>query len=173
MSQERDWSVAVPVAARVAGHKERQVARGLRRVAAWVPKDQVGTVKAVAAYLRADAGCPLPMDGQLAKSAQAELLALSRAEFGSAADLLTELSELREEVARRGPGPQSPGDAVRPPAERLELQRQLQVERARADQLELELRKTSQASIAPHQKIGRNQPCPCGSGKKHKRCCGR
>jgi len=21
-------------------------------------------------------------------------------------------------------------------------------------------------------KIGRNQPCPCGSGKKHKRCCG-
>lgn len=25
----------------------------------------------------------------------------------------------------------------------------------------------------PHQdKIGRNQPCPCGSGKKHKKCCG-
>jgi hypothetical protein len=22
------------------------------------------------------------------------------------------------------------------------------------------------------QKIGRNQPCPCGSGKKYKRCCG-
>lgn len=22
-------------------------------------------------------------------------------------------------------------------------------------------------------KIGRNAPCPCGSGKKHKRCCGR
>jgi hypothetical protein len=22
-------------------------------------------------------------------------------------------------------------------------------------------------------KIGRNQPCPCGSGKKHKNCCGR
>src|ERR1700761_4194759 len=21
-------------------------------------------------------------------------------------------------------------------------------------------------------KIGRNQPCPCGSGKKYKRCCG-
>ena len=20
-------------------------------------------------------------------------------------------------------------------------------------------------------KIGRNQPCPCGSGKKHKKCC--
>ncbi|TAM83683.1 MAG: hypothetical protein EPN47_04920 [Acidobacteria bacterium] len=22
-------------------------------------------------------------------------------------------------------------------------------------------------------KIGRNQPCPCGSGKKFKKCCGR
>jgi len=22
-------------------------------------------------------------------------------------------------------------------------------------------------------KIGRNEPCPCGSGKKYKRCCGR
>lgn len=22
-------------------------------------------------------------------------------------------------------------------------------------------------------KVGRNQPCPCGSGKKHKKCCGR
>lgn len=21
--------------------------------------------------------------------------------------------------------------------------------------------------------IGRNDPCPCGSGKKHKKCCGR
>jgi hypothetical protein len=22
-------------------------------------------------------------------------------------------------------------------------------------------------------KVGRNDPCPCGSGKKHKHCCGR
>jgi SEC-C motif-containing protein len=22
-------------------------------------------------------------------------------------------------------------------------------------------------------KVGRNDPCPCGSGKKHKACCGR
>ena len=22
-------------------------------------------------------------------------------------------------------------------------------------------------------KVGRNQPCPCGSGKKYKNCCGR
>jgi preprotein translocase subunit SecA len=23
----------------------------------------------------------------------------------------------------------------------------------------------------PTAKIGRNEPCPCGSGKKHKKCC--
>ena len=26
-------------------------------------------------------------------------------------------------------------------------------------------------SAAPGKKIGRNQPCPCGSGKKYKKCC--
>ena len=25
----------------------------------------------------------------------------------------------------------------------------------------------------PAQKVGRNDPCPCGSGKKYKNCCGR
>jgi uncharacterized protein len=24
----------------------------------------------------------------------------------------------------------------------------------------------------PSRKVGRNAPCPCGSGKKYKRCCG-
>ena len=26
-------------------------------------------------------------------------------------------------------------------------------------------------AVAPVQKVGRNDPCPCGSGKKYKRCC--
>jgi preprotein translocase subunit SecA len=26
--------------------------------------------------------------------------------------------------------------------------------------------------IKPLEKIGRNDPCPCGSGKKYKKCCG-
>ncbi|MFH1688932.1 MAG: SEC-C metal-binding domain-containing protein [Candidatus Eisenbacteria bacterium] len=30
----------------------------------------------------------------------------------------------------------------------------------------------SQPSRAPS-RVGRNEPCPCGSGKKRKRCCGR
>ena len=27
--------------------------------------------------------------------------------------------------------------------------------------------------VRPDRKVGRNDPCPCGSGKKYKRCCGR
>ena len=27
--------------------------------------------------------------------------------------------------------------------------------------------------IRKKKKIGRNDPCPCGSGKKYKKCCGR
>ncbi len=29
-----------------------------------------------------------------------------------------------------------------------------------------------EAEPAPSVKVGRNDPCPCGSGKKHKKCCG-
>jgi SEC-C motif len=28
-------------------------------------------------------------------------------------------------------------------------------------------------SVARQSKSGRNDPCPCGSGKKHKKCCGK
>lgn len=30
-----------------------------------------------------------------------------------------------------------------------------------------------QPFVREHPKVGRNDPCPCGSGKKYKRCCGR
>ena len=26
--------------------------------------------------------------------------------------------------------------------------------------------------LVAEKKVGRNDPCPCGSGKKHKKCCG-
>ena len=32
--------------------------------------------------------------------------------------------------------------------------------------------KKSGTVVKPH-KVGRNDPCPCGSGKKYKHCCGR
>jgi uncharacterized protein len=31
--------------------------------------------------------------------------------------------------------------------------------------------RTSAAGLMRRSKIGRNDPCPCGSGKKFKRCC--
>jgi uncharacterized protein len=33
--------------------------------------------------------------------------------------------------------------------------------------------RTSKPAIRPAAKVGRNDPCPCGSGKKFKKCCGR
>ena len=30
----------------------------------------------------------------------------------------------------------------------------------------------SQPYVRPEPKVGRNDPCPCGSGKKCKKCCG-
>ncbi|MCP4508291.1 MAG: SEC-C domain-containing protein, partial [Fuerstiella sp.] len=33
---------------------------------------------------------------------------------------------------------------------------------------------TSTGSVAQRSpKVGRNDPCPCGSGKKYKKCCGK
>ena len=31
---------------------------------------------------------------------------------------------------------------------------------------------TSEDKSSPGEKVGRNDPCPCGSGKKYKKCCG-
>ena len=38
---------------------------------------------------------------------------------------------------------------------------------------EIEKTAVSQPFVRPGQKIGRNEPCPCGSGKKYKHCHGR
>ncbi|MCX5873963.1 MAG: SEC-C metal-binding domain-containing protein [Deltaproteobacteria bacterium] len=38
------------------------------------------------------------------------------------------------------------------------------------------LRGSGSSSTSRHgttEKIGRNAPCPCGSGKKYKKCCGK
>ena len=40
-------------------------------------------------------------------------------------------------------------------------------------QKELYLEQKKSGTIIKPQKIGRNDPCPCGSGKKYKYCCGR
>lgn len=33
--------------------------------------------------------------------------------------------------------------------------------------------KKKKQPVRTEKKIGRNEPCPCGSGKKYKHCCGR
>lgn len=37
----------------------------------------------------------------------------------------------------------------------------------------LYLKQKKSGTIVKEKKIGRNDPCPCGSGKKYKQCCGR
>ena len=32
---------------------------------------------------------------------------------------------------------------------------------------------TANKTVRKRKKVGRNDPCPCGSGKKYKKCCGR
>ena len=38
---------------------------------------------------------------------------------------------------------------------------------------ELYREQKSSKTVVKGPKIGRNDPCPCGSGKKYKKCCGR
>lgn len=40
-------------------------------------------------------------------------------------------------------------------------------------QKELYLEQKKSGTVVKGEKIGRNDPCPCGSGKKYKKCCGR
>jgi preprotein translocase subunit SecA len=63
------------------------------------------------------------------------------------------------------------------PARPEEEARQIERRQRRAQQ-ELQLQTGSEKAEAPKSvrtgaKIGRNDPCPCGSGKKYKKCCGR
>jgi SWIM/SEC-C metal-binding protein len=37
---------------------------------------------------------------------------------------------------------------------------------------DLELLLNPPKTVIAEKKIGRNEPCPCGSGKKYKKCCG-
>jgi uncharacterized protein YecA (UPF0149 family) len=34
-----------------------------------------------------------------------------------------------------------------------------------------EIKKVQQKLVQKRTKIGRNKPCPCGSGRKYKKCC--
>ena len=62
---------------------------------------------------------------------------------------------------------------------RIQLAREEDVERMEAQQRKQKVI-LSQAgdeghkpSVRDEDKIGRNDPCPCGSGQKYKKCCGK
>ena len=38
---------------------------------------------------------------------------------------------------------------------------------------DLEILESWPKPVAAEKKVGRNEPCPCGSGSKYKRCCGK
>ena len=44
--------------------------------------------------------------------------------------------------------------------------------RARVIEVEQAKNEDENLDITTPKKIGRNDPCPCGSGKKYKHCCG-
>jgi preprotein translocase subunit SecA len=54
-------------------------------------------------------------------------------------------------------------------AERLARQQQL----SHQDQLEVEVEEAARLASSGERKVGRNDLCPCGSGKKYKQCHGR
>ncbi|WP_046058749.1 SEC-C metal-binding domain-containing protein, partial [Clostridium sp. IBUN13A] len=42
-----------------------------------------------------------------------------------------------------------------------------------ADLMKKDSKETSGLNLVVSNKVGRNDPCPCGSGKKYKKCCGK
>lgn len=57
-------------------------------------------------------------------------------------------------------------------AARLAAQLKAEQEKNLAD-MKLNLAANSEEEIAVEKKVARNDPCPCGSGKKYKQCCGK
>ena len=60
----------------------------------------------------------------------------------------------------------------------VQIQREEEIEEMQEKQRQDYIMSRGEDTAAPktvkrdHDKIGRNDPCPCGSGKKHKKCCG-
>jgi hypothetical protein len=52
-----------------------------------------------------------------------------------------------------------------------ELKKKFEARRAELEK-RIEDGETQKATIKEHRRIGRNDPCPCGSGVKFKKCCG-
>lgn len=73
--------------------------------------------------------------------------------------LLRAMIPLRQEPATRAPEPKKP-DMSR-------------LQTSRSDLVTNSGEPKSNAPVKAEKKVGRNDPCPCGSGKKYKNCCGK
>jgi len=61
-----------------------------------------------------------------------------------------------------------------PQAEAQRLAEQLKAEQEEANSLlKLNMVEEETTQVVKQKKIARNDPCPCGSGKKYKQCCGK
>jgi preprotein translocase subunit SecA len=61
-----------------------------------------------------------------------------------------------------------------PEEEARKLAQKLEIERKQEEmQRSLNLEEEEDAALTQKKKIARNDPCPCGSGKKYKQCCGK
>jgi len=63
---------------------------------------------------------------------------------------------------------ESPEEEAAKMAQQLEMQRKLDEEA-----MKLNHSQNSQEEVVTTKKVARNEPCPCGSGKKYKQCCGK
>ncbi len=102
------------------------------------------------------------MEARIAKDAIEYLLKVQVAVEPERVARATDLSDLP--LTPSGDGRSASRETGRPPSERRR-DRELTSTRS--------LRPAAAPAVAaPRAKVGRNDPCPCGSGKKYKKCCG-
>ncbi|RJO65125.1 MAG: preprotein translocase subunit SecA [Candidatus Omnitrophota bacterium] len=65
-----------------------------------------------------------------------------------------------------------PKELVHPQGKRFEGPQELPLQESGDSLSAPAVRMSTSPPLQPHTKVGRNDPCPCGSGKKYKKCCG-
>ena len=177
-------------AERVRRYSKGQTSRGLARVPVWVPRKRADELRRFAAKLRRDEGMLLPRESATSEPAARPGPVPSGPDIFP--DQLLELmAAARDEPPEKtlsdicvGRGPLGTAAALARIASRLgyalvwrrEMAGELAGLRSQwigGTQKPATLRPRSNdlKSPAPATKPSRNGPCPCGSGKKHKRCC--
>lgn len=185
------------VAERQRNYKTSRVERGEVRVSTWVPKDKAKQLRDIASMWRREAEI---RDGET-RPARLDIPKIDIPDYPLDEVEILSLEIGQEEVALQKLIKHNGGewdgrrklwhlraDLVEPlglqsrvvrntpklPPDLQRKQDELDAQRARQMDIEsfVQARRPPPAPTAP-EKIGRNQPCPCGSGKKYKRCCGK